>query len=57
MTSNRAYGKLQPQSCEVPTKFFPTDTTFTSGFPANYKFDGFNTSVKFSKVHKKLDEF
>ena len=57
MTTNRTYGKMLPVPSDMPPKYFPGDNTFTQGFPCNYKFDGFNTSTKFSKVHKKLDEF
>jgi len=48
---------MLPVPSDMPPKYFPGDNTFTQGFPCNYKFDGFNTSTKFSKVHKKLDEF
>lgn len=57
MTSNKDYGILQPTSFEIPNRFYPRDNSYTSGFPSNYKFDGLNTNVTYSKVHKALNEY
>ena len=56
-TSNRDYGSRLPQKIDIPVKFFPRDAKYTTSFPDNFKFDGLNTAVNFSKVHKKLDEY
>lgn len=55
-TSNKDYGNKIPTSLEIPNKFFPRDTKYTTSFPDNYKFNGLNTAKTFSKVHKNLDE-
>jgi len=57
MTTNKDYGFLQPTSFEIPNRFYPRDNSYTEGFPYNYKFDGLNTNVTFSKVHNALDEY
>lgn len=57
MSSNKDYGYLQPTSFEIPNRFYPRNNTFTNQFPDNYKFDGFNTAVTFSKVHQALNEY
>ncbi len=39
-------------------KYYPRDKSFTDNFlGGNYKYNGLNTAVAFSKVHFKLDEY
>lgn len=57
MTANKDYGMLKPSAYEIPNRYYPTDTSYTKAFPYNYKFDGLNTNVTFSKVHKALNEY
>ena len=42
---------------EIPNKFYPRDCSYTKAFPGNFRFNGLNTAVSFSKVHKNLNEF
>ncbi|CAD8092256.1 unnamed protein product [Paramecium sonneborni] len=57
-TQNMLYGQLNPTKFELIEKFYPREAKFTQGFLGhNYKFDGLNTSVAFSKTHKALDEY
>ncbi len=57
MTANKDYGMLKPSAYEIPNRFYPADTSYTKSFPYNYTFDGLNTNITFSKVHKALDEY
>lgn len=57
-TINMQYGALVPTSFELHEKYYPRNNQFSTEFTAGmHKFDGLNTSVAFSKVHNKLDEF
>ena len=57
-TSYMVIGKLKPSSFEVAERYFPVNRNFTGQFGGgNFKFDGLNTSVAFSKVHQLLDEY
>lgn len=56
-TSNRDYGSKLPSDIEVPTRYYPRDCNYTKAFPGNYNFNGLNTNITFSKVHRQLDEF
>jgi len=58
MTTNMDIGRLKPSGYEVPEKYFPINRTFTNQFGGgNFKFNGLNTGVEFSKSHKANDEF
>ena len=56
-TSYKDYGGKIPNDIDIPPKFFPRDTKYTTSFPDNYKFNGLNTATTFSKVHTKLNEY
>lgn len=57
-TSYMVIGKLKPSGFEVAERYYPVNRNFTGQFGGgNFKFDGMNTSVAFSKVHKLLDEY
>lgn len=58
MTSYMVIGRLKPSNFEVTERYYPVNRNFTGQFGGgNYKFDGLNTSVAFSKVHNLLDEY
>ncbi|EAS05283.1 hypothetical protein TTHERM_01049330 (macronuclear) [Tetrahymena thermophila SB210] len=57
MTANREYGMLKPTAFEIPNRFYPKDNTYSKSFPGMHKFDGLNTNITFSKVHRALDEY
>jgi hypothetical protein len=56
-TSNMNYGKFKPNTFEMPEKFFPRDTKFTTGFVGgNFNNNGLVTSKTPSNVHKAFDQ-
>lgn len=58
LTSYMIIGKLKPSNFEIAERYYPVNRNFTGQFGGgNYKFDGLNTNVAFSKVHPLLNEY
>ena len=56
-TSNMGYGKSKPNTFEIPERFFPRDTKFTTGFVGgNFNNNGLVTGKTPSNVHKAFDQ-
>ena len=51
-------GDITPSDFEIPMKYAPVDSTFTTGFNGgNTRFNGLNTAKTISQVHNTLNEF
>ena len=58
MTSYMDVGRLKPTGFEIPEKYYPMSRNFTNDFSGgNFKFNGLNTAITFSKVHTAYNEF
>lgn len=56
ITTNDTYGKVKPTDLELPEKYFPKNTKFTTSNTFNmYRNNSLNCSSSRSKVHASLD--
>ena len=56
ITTNDTYGKIKPNDLELPEKYFPKNTRFTTANTFNmYRNNSLNCSSSRSKVHASLD--
>jgi hypothetical protein len=55
-TQSMMYGSLMPTNMEIPSKYYPTDNSFTDRFIGGmYSYGGLNTAYSYSKSHRYND--